>query len=377
MCSSVPLPSSKKNKCTSPWWLSRTLWAERASLQASTPRPKCLISAQVQSGGPSKRTQGPRSRRQWETVWPAPKITYDAFAKDPTQIGLQIQADFYRWLEDSWQELDARRQVLQAKLDGLALQAGPTTAHAEPQVPTDDPPLVVPAPILEDVGLVEAKGLRSCTPSKFQQVWDWVGEVSEVTTLDHAFDKVVHECFNAPQDTRLLSLQWLEASYIDAAMHGLAKRMSDWEVQQSELVLWQPPQCRVTKPRDRQQAVGLQLQQARRSLRRFTMDLLQFEAWAKSSMPEGSVRNDLPDLLLQVWVALRVQHHVLVQATANACHDVTKMIAMLARKHKSNHLKDQRERLGAEAEVLMNPEAAGRSWGVALEELAEAELNHV
>ena len=101
-----------------------------------------------------------------------------------------------------------------------------------------------------------------------------------------------------------------------------------------------------------------------KKLKAFTMDLVQFESKVKSTLADGGkVISDLPELLVHSWSKLRAQHAFLAFDLAVALTDAARALSNLARQYKFQTLGKQRERMGTEVEVVMDPLGLVRGWG--------------
>ena len=133
------------------------------------------------------------------------------------------------------------------------------------------------------------------------------------------------------------------------------------------MVLWKPMQVKqTTKPRAQQNAAEGVVSHTRNMLKAFTQDLSQYDSKIKKSLSDiGKPVADLPPLLLHTWAKLRTRHvHLFFCAVSN-----------LVRQHKHQTLSKQRQRMGVEVELVMDPTGVERGWGGGLEILDAAEYD--
>ena len=127
--------------------------------------------------------------------------------------------------------MDDQRELSGVVVGEEALVEDEEGAGEAPQAPVHPPPVEVVA---------GGKALRSCTPNRFVDIWDWVHNIHDVGSTEHLFDKVIHQTFVEPGH-RLVDVDAaLSVGYLHSAMQVLHVALDKWALQKSEAQLWKP-----------------------------------------------------------------------------------------------------------------------------------------
>ncbi len=89
----------------------------------------------------------------------------------------------------------------------------------------------------------------------------------------------------------------------------------------------------------------------------------------------GQQPSGLPTLLLNAWVKIRTRHVLVVHELVAAVKECSGALGALNRRRKSDTMKAQRQQLGADLEILMDPLGVHFGWGGSLDQLMMLEVD--
>ena len=89
----------------------------------------------------------------------------------------------------------------------------------------------------------------------------------------------------------------------------------------------------------------------------------------------GQQPGGLPTLLLNAWVKIRTRHVLVVHELVAAVKECSGALRALNRRRKSDTMKAQRQQLGADLEILMDPLGVHFGWGGSLDQLMMLEVD--